>query len=534
MKKNFNLIIYCLLFKSFSFGQNIKTDSLLNLIKSGNKDTSNLIHLFNLADEYETIGNYPEGISVSKKAIKLADEISASSARNIVVYQTAQKYKAKAHGNLGIIYRNTGDHSEALKNHFAALKIREGLNDRKGIASSYNNIGMVYDDQGNYPEALKFYLSSLKIKESIGDKKGIANSRNNIGNIYYAQGNYPEAIKNHLIALKLRKEIDDQKGMADSYNNIGNIYFAQASTEKDHVLRTVKQELALKNHIASLAISEILDDKSGIANSYVNIGAVYYDRALTERNPSLRENKLNEALKNFFISLEIRKSIGDKSGVSGSDANIGITYLKKKKYKDARKYIEEAIMSGKEAGHKESLREAYSSLTALDSTTGNYEGAYQNHKLFVLYRDSLDNEETRKKTIQNQMTYDFEKKEAVADAEHKKELENQQLLAEEKTRKQRVVLWFVIGSLLLVVIFSGFIFRSLKVTRKQKTIIEQQKDQVEKQKQEVEQQKQIVEEKQKEIIDSITYARRIQQSLLPTEKYIDRTLKRLHFRKTKS
>ena len=37
----------------------------------------------------------------------------------------------------------------------------------------------------------------------------------------------------------------------------------------------------------------------------------------------------------------------------------------------------------------------------------------------------------------------------------------------------------------------------------------------------------IIEGKQKEIIDSITYARRIQNSLMPTEKYIDSQLKRL-------
>ena len=44
---------------------------------------------------------------------------------------------------------------------------------------------------------------------------------------------------------------------------------------------------------------------------------------------------------------------------------------------------------------------------------------------------------------------------------------------------------------------------------------------------EIESQHKILEEKQKEIIDSITYARRIQKSLLPTEKYIDNSLKRL-------
>jgi CHASE3 domain sensor protein len=111
------------------------------------------------------------------------------------------------------------------------------------------------------------------------------------------------------------------------------------------------------------------------------------------------------------------------------------------------------------------------------------------------------------------MTYDFEKREAVADAEHKKELENQQILGEEKSRKQKIVIMFVITGLLLVLIFAGFILRSLKVTRKQKNTIEEQKD--------------LVEEKQKEILDSIHYAKRIQQSLLPTERYIEKSLKKL-------
>jgi hypothetical protein len=44
---------------------------------------------------------------------------------------------------------------------------------------------------------------------------------------------------------------------------------------------------------------------------------------------------------------------------------------------------------------------------------------------------------------------------------------------------------------------------------------------------EIEAQHKTLEEKQKEIIDSITYARRIQSSLLPTEKYIQNNIERL-------
>ncbi len=45
---------------------------------------------------------------------------------------------------------------------------------------------------------------------------------------------------------------------------------------------------------------------------------------------------------------------------------------------------------------------------------------------------------------------------------------------------------------------------------------------------EIELQKQLIEEKQKEILDSLHYAKRIQTSLLPTDKYIERNLKQLN------
>lgn len=69
-----------------------------------------------------------------------------------------------------------------------------------------------------------------------------------------------------------------------------------------------------------------------------------------------------------------------------------------------------------------------------------------------------------------------------------------------------------IGFLLMIVV-AAVTFRAYKQKQKANEIISQQKL--------------VVEEKQKQILDSIYYAKRIQQSLLPTEKYIHRSLKKL-------
>ena len=67
--------------------------------------------------------------------------------------------------------------------------------------------------------------------------------------------------------------------------------------------------------------------------------------------------------------------------------------------------------------------------------------------------------------------------------------------------------------LLSVLMFAIYVLRSLRIAKKQKEVIEFQKV--------------MVEEKQLQIIDSIKYARRIQLSLLPTEKYIEKNMNRM-------
>jgi type VI protein secretion system component VasK len=106
------------------------------------------------------------------------------------------------------------------------------------------------------------------------------------------------------------------------------------------------------------------------------------------------------------------------------------------------------------------------------------------------------------------MNYEYDKKEAILKAESQKEKEKQQL-----------IIYSICIGLFLVLIFTGFIFNRFKVTQRQKRLIEIKEK-------ETQAQKELIEEKNEEIISSIRYAKRIQQSLLPNEKYIEKNLKK--------
>lgn len=81
----------------------------------------------------------------------------------------------------------------------------------------------------------------------------------------------------------------------------------------------------------------------------------------------------------------------------------------------------------------------------------------------------------------------------------------------------------------LVLLLLGVSIRAFLNKKKSNDIITRQKSEVEKQKQLADERREIVEEKQKEILDSITYARRIQQAMLTSESYFKEHFKAEYF-----
>jgi tetratricopeptide (TPR) repeat protein len=503
MKRPFCLLLLLFALNSVSASQNV-ADSLQRQILGAPSDT-NKLNLYNqLSQVYFRQAMYDSAVRYAKACTILANELLKDSKDSKVIYAS---FKAKALNYIVIGNANNiqGNYAGALKNYKASLKLREIIDDRKSIAGSLSGIGTIYGQLGDYPKALSNFLASLKIKEELNDKKGIADCYNNIGLVYDGQENYAEALHYHTAALKILQELDHKQGIANSLSSIGTVH-AQLGN----------YTLSLENHRKALKIHQSLGNKPGIANTLISIGIPYMNQGIN-----------SEALSYFRDALLIYQEIGSPAGLTVTYINTGTVLMKQKKFKEAADYLSKARELAFSIGHLDFVKESYRTLADLDSAAGNYKSAYENYKLYIVYKDSLVNEEIRKKNIQSQMTFDFERKEAVASAEHKKELEKQQLLAYEKSRKQNIIITFIALILLTVLIFAVLVYRSLKLTAKQKDIIEKQKNLVEQQKYEVEQQKHLVEEKQKEIIDSINYARRIQSSLLPTEIYIDNSFKRL-------
>jgi serine phosphatase RsbU (regulator of sigma subunit)/TPR repeat protein len=362
----------------------------------------------------------------------------------------------------------------------------------KSLSGTLNNIGYVYERQGDMQLALDYYLKSLKISEQIGYKNGIANSFNNIGNIYENQGDITLALEYYQKCLKIKQQIGNKRSITNTLINIGMVYNEQGNIQ-----------LALEYFLKSLKIVKETGDKKGIANSFRNIGMIYEKQG----NSTL-------ALDYYLKSLKIREQIGDKKGVAISCANLGDLYLKQGDVEQAKQMGVKGLKLSRELGVPENIKSSASLLTKVYTKQGNYKLALEMRNLEIQMRDSIFSEKNMKATVQQKAKFEYDKQQAIKDAEHEKEI----ALEHKEKEKQQLLTYVSIGGLLLVLAFLAFVFNRLQVTRKQKNIIEQKE-------QETQHQKEIIEEKHKEITDSINYAERIQRSFLATKELLDDNLK---------
>ncbi|MBI4647431.1 MAG: hypothetical protein HY738_12795 [Bacteroidia bacterium] len=142
------------------------------------------------------------------------------------------------------------------------------------------------------------------------------------------------------------------------------------------------------------------------------------------------------------------------------------------------------------------------------------------YKKEVIMCDSIANEENYKKTMRQQAKYDYGKKAAVDSIAHTKamEIKNLEIKRQEAvSSRQRVVIWFVVCGLLLVVGFAVVLYNRFRIIRRQKDLIQKQKTLVD-------EKNVIIEQKNKDITDNINYAKRIQEAILTSSEYCKKIL----------
>jgi len=460
--KHLSLFFMCVFMIGYLPAQNHAIDSLRSLIKT-QMDTSKVNSLNKLSKELEKVGNYDSAFFYAESANTLAEK------------DDYKKGIAIALGNMGNFYFNTGNYLKDLDCQNKSLEISQQIGYKRGIAAALTYIGMAYYALGDYPKVLECDFKALTIGQEIEDNTIMAANYCNLGNLFDSQKDFHRAIEYYNNALTIDEKKGDKTGMAVDLGNIGGTYNNLGDSSK-----------ALEYMLRALSMTIALGDKDGVSSNYQSIASIY-----------ARHKNYPKALEYDFKALAIAREIGDKNNMSLDLANIGDIYTAQKSYTLAREYLDSSFTIAKNIGEKEDIKGIYFLFSVLDSCTGNYKATYDDYKAYIIYRDSLINDANSKKTMQSQMNFEFNRKTDSAKAIQ----DNLNVIAEKKSQHQKLLLNSFIGGFALMLALALVIFIGYKQKQKANIIISHQKE--------------LVEGKNNEILDSITYAKRLQEAILP-------------------
>ncbi len=332
-------------------------------------------------------------------------------------------------------------------------------NDTKKI-KILNQLAELYLDY-SVDKSIKLANDGLKLnKKNSSSYRTEASFYNTLGAAYFLKKKYRKSIKYYNKEYKIIEKTKSSKRKIEALYNLATVYN-----------RWGKNRNAKKYYLKSLDYAKKIKSKYLEMVIYKALYGFYNDR-----------NKYKEALKYYKAYMSIK------------DINIS---------KSTRRRI--SVLRSKYKTEKIKKEETEKELEIKDSLLTETE---EENELLII--DTIQKSE---KIVELNYEIEYEKQ--------KLEIEKNKVLLKEAEIKQKQTIIFLIASVLsMIIIFSLWILRLYKQKIQANKILEQQKEEILSQSEELEYTNTILEEKNSQIIDSINYAKRIQDAILIPEEEI--------------
>ncbi|UKN01906.1 tetratricopeptide repeat protein [Paracrocinitomix mangrovi] len=333
-------------------------------------------------------------------------------------------------------------------------------------------------------KSAEFALETLEYSEKTGDSRYLSYSHNMLGNLYRANGELDKSMEEYKFALSISEQAKDSIQVARAMNNIGIVHMMSA-----------EYDIGLEYWLKSLEIKELLGEEEAAAATMSNIALYYKDIG-----------RYYEAKEFLDKAIEINKKYHDYESIAFCYTIIGDMYWRMNNPASAIVPYKKALAYCDTNNSYFNKADAFVGLSRVLDSLGRYEEALFYNRLYTeVVMDFHDDKNAR---ITRELTTQFETE--------KKEQENELLKKQGEAKDAKIALeqanfrYLLLGlfGLLAIIVLIVYILTRVRAAKK-----------------EIENQKHIVEEKNQEILDSITYAKRLQNAILPTQETIDAHLK---------
>lgn len=395
------------------------------------------------------------------------------------------RYQQNGYLRLGNYYIMSEQYDSARYFYREGIKFAYRHEDSTGLAGLFMNTGVSYYNEDKPRLAVKYYKRSLDIAEALGNKK-LTYQYSNIGIVYMQLGAIDKYKYYVIKTIRNAQENKDSLAFASAYNNLGIVYKRQNNMDSAMYYYHKSKYYATKyNDIIHTA--DVLTNLCNIHYLLENPdSAIYYGRQTID---FAKANKLsNHYLREVYVDMAVIYN----------------------QINQAERAIE--LLDSSEL-YNSSVENSFVRLNYLEarakamSQIGHHQEAYRLQLNYSALNDSIKTSEKLLQLAEMEERQKIREIEISDSLELMKHVENETVLEgdiQKKDRqnkeKDRIILYIVIFSICLLLLLA-LVFMLLKQRKKSQQLISEQNLNLQ--------------EKNKEITDSINYAKNLQDGLLP-------------------
>lgn len=478
LKSFFTILLFSVFFIQQNYAEDRIKDSLLAVIKNAGNDSIRC----NAKIDYSRYILYKDM------------EVSLHEAEGAAVLARKLKndlFLARSQNRIGVYYSMKSNVKQALVYFDSALVIFTRLKNNVGLATTHLNLGECYENSFNNEKSLFHFMKALEYNQATGNLVGAASAYEKIGQVNVNMQRYDEALQNARKGLVLAEKANSALEKAKVCNIIGIVFDYSGQPDS-----------ALLYYNRALDIDLKLNENYDAAITMMNMGVIYLAQKKTEEAETITKK-----------ALQIMNELEEMVSAAACYVNLGEIYREAKKYNLAITNLDKGINMLDSMHQTSFLMEGLKIKSSTLKESGDFKNALEVFEQYTKLKDSIFNLESDHNLAEMQTKFQTKEK----DVEIK--------LHQTESAKQKSINQILMGSGALVAVIAVLLVIAYRKQRKANQLVNLQKAEIERQKNKVDEAYQELNEKNKEVLDSIHYAKRIQKALMPTEKYIARTLK---------
>lgn len=412
---------------SVSYGQNQASDTLMEMLRD--PKIHDTIKLYNIATAIDQRGQFDQR---TKQLNSLMGQLALKCFKEdhpVGLHKRYTQYLGAYYNNLGNDYGKKGDIAKTIANFDKSISLFKSVQSYDEMYYAIIGKAVVLSRIYEYEKAISSLFAALRYfeKDKTGNADAISYVQSTLASIYSDQGSHDQSIAFNQKVIQYYRSLETLTGeqeyqIISAYSNCGSSYLA---------LRKFPQALDQFNRALQL-----LKKTGGQTTTSVVLTKI--------ARVKMEESKLDEA--QAILNKALKSGISDMA-LANVNVKFGELYYRKKDYDKADLYLTKGLWLSKETDNLGLQEQASGLLLKVSEQRNDFKKAFEMQRFHDRLTDSSKTETARNILAQQQLKYDFEKKEL-----------NYQLATASKNN-----LLLALSGVLIVLVLGGyFYFRNNK------------------------------------------------------------------------